>query len=113
VGLCLLCSAISWAEDYTGPPLPEGWYPISETELTELETILTRQEQTIERQATTLTELSTTIDEQRMTISRLDRFWTEYETEVTAQIRRLKVEIWAYRIGGIAMGALAIWAALR
>ena len=51
----LLVSSVAFSLDYDGPELPEGWYPIHGTELTELETTLTEQ-------ATTLDELESAIE---------------------------------------------------
>ena len=54
--LCwLLSSALCSAQSYDGPELPEGWYPIHETELTELDEILTEQETQLTTLQTTLT----------------------------------------------------------
>lgn len=93
--LCLLLSsASSWADDYQGPVLPEGWYPISASELTELETTLARQAETIERQRQTLTtldgtltRLSTTIERQATTISGLGTSFEEYASAAEATAR--------------------------
>ena len=74
----------------------QNYYQISEAELIELETILSQQETTIERQATTLTELlaridtqhetlttlSQTIERQATSIDALDQSFSEYETAV-------------------------------
>lgn len=40
VALLLLCS-LCGAQEYDGPMLPEGWYPISESQLTALDETLT------------------------------------------------------------------------
>jgi len=39
----LLLSGLCGAQDYDGPTLPAGWWPISEAQLTALETELTQQ----------------------------------------------------------------------
>jgi uncharacterized coiled-coil protein SlyX len=104
--LCWLCSGISWADEYTGPALPAGWLPISTIELDELETIVTRQAETIERQETTLTTLSETIDRQQTTIEQLGTAFEEYESAAQSTIRRLTRELWITR--GVAAAALAI-----
>ena len=103
--LCLLCLPLSWADGYQGPTLPEGWYPISEAELTELETTLERQAETIERQRLTLTQLSTTINQQATTIERLGTSFAEFESVVqahlTAQAKR--VLVWQFVAIGVAV----------
>ena len=104
--LYLLCSGISWADEYTGPALPPGWLPISMIELDELETILTRQQTTIERQETTLTTLSETIERQQTTIESLGTSFVAYESAAQSTIRRLTRELWITR--GVAAAALAI-----
>lgn len=91
-------------------PLPaEDVYEITETELTELERILSDQRGTIEEQRKTLNELSLTIDRQqntlttlsettetqRTTISRLEQSFREYEIEA-------RVKQWT--IGGVSVG---------
>ena len=45
LALALLClsSGLCFAQSYDGPDLPPGWYPMHETELTALETILAQQ----------------------------------------------------------------------
>jgi uncharacterized coiled-coil protein SlyX len=65
------------------------WHQISEEELTELETILTRQAETIARQEMTLTRLSETIDRQATTISGLATSFLEYESEANQTIATL------------------------
>lgn len=74
----------------------ETYYTISASELIELETILTQQDETIERQASTLSELlsridtqhetlqtlSTTIERQANSIDALGTSFDEYETAV-------------------------------
>jgi hypothetical protein len=79
VVLYLLCSGISWADEV---------YQITESELIELETILTRQAETIERQRQTLTQLSETIKTQATTINELRISFDEYESGATQTIRR-------------------------
>jgi uncharacterized coiled-coil protein SlyX len=111
--LLLWFSPICWAEDYDGPELPEGWYPISETELTELETILTEQGQTISQQEMTLTRLSETIERQRTTIDALAISLTELESGAIASIRRLRIEVWIDRMLIIGTLGLAAWGWLR
>jgi hypothetical protein len=95
----LLCSSFSWAEEYDGPELPEGWYPISTIELTELETILTRQQTTIDRQQTTIEQLGTSFD--------------EYESEAATAIAGLQTELWITRGVAACLAALAVYLVIR
>ena len=83
--------AISWANEYTGPPLPAGWYPVSESELIELETILARQQATLIEQETTLVRQYETISQLSQTIKRLETSFTEYESAAAAEVRRWKI----------------------
>ena len=96
----------------------EAVYEITESELTELETTLTRQAETIEtqretltrlqstisEQQTTLTRLSQTIERQATTINELETSFNEYESAARARTIR------AYGIGGgigVAVGIIA------
>ena len=97
--LLLLFSALSWGVEYDGPDLPEGWYPIHETELSALETTLTEQAQTLEQQRTTLTRLYGTIERQQMTIERLSKSFETFERDA-----RRRVIKWT--IGGVAAGTI-------
>ena len=71
VFLCLLSLATCWAEEYPGEPLAPGWYPISEAELTQLETLQQRQE-------TRLAELQSLSMAHESTIERLETSFAEY-----------------------------------
>jgi len=70
----------------------EAVYEITESELTELETTLTRQADTIETQRATLTELQRTINEQRGALVQLS---TTIETQETT-INALRTSFGAY-----------------
>ena len=63
----------------------EAVYEITESELTELETTLTRQAETIETQRETLTRLQSTISEQQTTLTRLSTI-IETQHETIAQL---------------------------
>jgi Flp pilus assembly protein TadB len=105
--LLLLLPAISWAEDYTGPTLPEGWYPIHETELAELETLSQTQNETLQRQAITLTTLSQTIERLSSTLTEQQRSFDAYARGVRGRVRD------AYIVGGaigLAVGVVAVTA---
>lgn len=109
----LLASLPSWSYTYDGPPLPPGWYPIHETELTELETILSEQETTLERQAETLTTLRQTTERLETTIERLERSLAEYESAVTQEMTRLRIELWLWRGATVVSAVLAVTFFLR
>ena len=95
------------------PPLysDEAVYEITESELTELETTLTRQAETIEMLQTTLDAQQTTIEtlesvlrRQSETINELQTSFDEYESAARARTIR------AYGIGGgigVAVGIIA------
>jgi uncharacterized coiled-coil protein SlyX len=78
------------------------WFQISETELTELETILTRQAETIARQETTLTRLSETIDRQATTINALSISFAEYESAANQTIATLSRRLLLTRLLALA-----------
>ena len=111
--LALLLSSVSLsAEEYAGPELPEGWYPIHETELIELENLLNRQDRIIELQDSELSqadnelsEAENSIENQETTINALETSLTEYESEV-------RVRLWttsAISFGiGVGVGAAII-----
>ena len=105
--LLLWLPGTSWAEDYTGPTLPEGWYPIHETELIELESLQQTQSETLERQAITLTTLSQTIERLSTTLTEQQRSFDAYARGVRGRIRD------AYIVGGavgMAVGVVAVTA---
>ena len=118
--LLLLSQALYSEPSYKGPDLPTEWYPIHETELTELETTLNEQSETIEQQSERLTALSTTIERQRSrlnalnkiierqqtTIGELETSLDEYESEATA--RRIKVGAISFGVGLAAGGIGAL-----
>ena len=62
----------------------ETYYSISESELIELETILTQQETTIERQRQTLNELLMRIDNQHETLTTLSQTIERQATSIDA-----------------------------
>lgn len=111
----LLALSLLLASVYGG--YSETLYSISESELTELETTLTRQREIIEslqvqlsEQSSTLTRLSTTTSEQQTllqrqwtTIDALRESLTEYESEAS---RATRVSRWTGRIEGAAVGAI-------
>jgi len=83
--------------------LADEVYEITEAELTELETILSRQSETIEMQKNELNELSieldglsNTISQQQTTISELETYLQQSESEAMAQ---------QIRTGAISFGA--------
>ena len=105
--LLLWWPGISWAEDYTGPTLPEGWYPIHETELIELENLQQTQSETLQRQAATLTTLSETIEMLSITLTEQQRSYDAYARGVRGRVRD------AYIVGGaigLAVGVVAVTA---
>lgn len=88
VGLLLLSQACYSADVQRGGKL----YQITESELTELEQILTQQAQTIvelsttlDRQAQTITNLENTLTQQQQTIETLSTSFDEYESAVQSQ----------------------------
>ena len=119
VVLCLLCSATSWADVpvYDGPELPDGWYPIHETELT----ALAENSETIGAQtmllrtmfATLLETVQTWQTESTERTTRIEASLTEYEQEVAEATRAIRTELWIYRAGGAALAALTVWALIR
>lgn len=109
----LLASLPGYSYTYDGPPLPVGWYPIHETELTELETILDRQAETLDRQETTLMQHSETIGRLSQTIRQLETSFTAYEIETHIEIRRLNRELWLWRGVTACFVALSVYLAVR
>ena len=109
----LLASLPGYSYTYDGPPLPLGWYPIHETELTELETILDRQAETLDRQETTLMQQSTTIERLRTTIDGLGRSYAESVIALQAETRRLRREVWIWRGTTAAALAILVYSAVR
>lgn len=120
--LCSLCSATSWGDVpvYDGPELPEGWYPIHETELTALET----NSETIATQTLILRTMFATLLETVQTwqtesierTTRIETSLTESENAVEAvetQTRAIQTELWVYRASGAVLAALTIWALIR
>jgi uncharacterized coiled-coil protein SlyX len=94
------------------PLFSEDVYEITETELTELERILSEQETTISEQAETLTQLQTTIGKQRDTLTTLSTtIETQQRTigelqisydvsETEARRAKIRVGIVSFSIGG-------------
>ena len=105
------------------PLYSEDVYEITESELTELELILTEQRTTIDEQAETLTTLYETIDRQanslttlQATIETQGRTMSELQTsfdayEIEARRRTFKVGIVSFAVGGIVgiIGGLIVW----
>jgi uncharacterized coiled-coil protein SlyX len=109
VALLFWCSSGSLAAE-----IPPGYHLISDAELTELETILDRQQTTIERQRQTLQRLSETTSRQRATIDALRTSFGEYESEVSQTVAALRREIFGTRIvAGAVSVAFILWAILR
>lgn len=109
----LLCSVPLSAIEYDGPDLPTGWLAIHESELEELETILSRQETTIAEQARTLTMLRGTTNELQTTIERLGTSFDAYASGAQETIGRLQTEAWVYRGTLAVLTALTLYLAIR
>jgi len=77
----LLFSGSSWALDYDGPELPEGWFPIHDSELTQLEQIQQQQEMR-------LSELQMQSRTHEQTIKRLEMSFEQYVIAERAKGRR-------------------------
>lgn len=107
LSLLLALSVSLSADEYAGPPLPAGWYPISEAELTALETTLTQQEQSLliaqqslTESQTALTQLRAQSEAQLLIIARLKTSFEKYEVEA----RRSR---WTWGAAGALLGAIA------
>lgn len=101
--LLLLCSPLLSADEYAGPALPSGWYPISEAELTALETTLTQQADSLTQARQELTVLRDTLLTQQATIERLRTSFEEYENAAEARARR---ERWTWGGAGLLLGVV-------
>lgn len=80
--LLLLLSVPLWPQSYDGPRLPEGWYPVHETELGQLEALLTRQE-------TLLSEQESELMRARQALTEANRSLVNSETQMQKLARSL------------------------
>lgn len=114
--LLALLQLSSWADAppvYDGPELPEGWYPIHETELTALaENSETIGLLTISLRTMFETTLSTVDEWQTASTARTTRIETSLNESagaveaLEAENAAIRTELWVYRIGG---GAVLVW----
>lgn len=88
------------------PQLPPGWYPISEAELTALETTLEAQAQTISELQILQDELTQVLTTQSATMKTLG---TSFDGFVSAIHR----EIWTRNVVIVVVGAALIWSLIR
>lgn len=90
LGLVFLLSACLYSQDYDGPSLPPGWYPIHQTELTELQTIFSEQR-------TELTLLRIDLTESRQALTEAKQSLTAYAAE--AKAARIKATLLGFGLG--------------
>jgi len=111
--MCGIKSKAGWAISVlllalSSPIYSDADYEITEAELTELETILTEQSETIEQQRMRLMTLSTTIEKQQQTIDELQKSFGEYESAEMA--RQLRTATISFSVGvGVGAVVLAIF----
>lgn len=110
IGYLLLLALFSLS---LGTLWAEETYEITESELSELETILTEQRTTLERQAAQLATLRMLTERQETTISELATSFNEYESETEQTIARLERRLWIERGVSVAIATLAIWIVLQ
>lgn len=105
---------------YDGPTLPDGWYPIHETELIALE----ENSETIGILTTTLRTmfgamLETVNEWQTESIERTTRIEQSLDASdraveaIAAENRRIRTELWIYRVGGGALVATTLYLTIR
>jgi len=112
----LLLSSWAYSQVYDGPALPEGWLPIHETELTQLQTLLegqTTQLQTLRATLTQvqpeLTEASKSLTESRGQIATLQILLSESERGATRLTRQRNLAL----VGDAILIAITAWLVLR